>query len=262
MTYSRLENIVKGVLLELSRPRHFYVDALVYARDILGEMSMDDMRIVTPVLLDINEFGESTLPCGYVDYVEVGVRVGQLVRPLVQQDAINSLPNLNSLGQQVTYSADPPVDTISPNQSPLLVNVPVGLYWGTVTINDYGENIGRLFGWGGGDVGDTFKIIRERNIIQTNETLGYDKLMLYYIDNGTSCNAASQVDVYANSAIRTYIKWQFRENSRSYGLGERQMSYQEHLRQRGVYRARKDDMTINDIKRIMMKNYYQTPHPY
>jgi len=262
MTYARLNNIINSTLLQLGKSAHWYLDALVYARECVREMAMDDMKLVIPVLLDINDLGQSKLPSDYIDYVQVGVRTGQYMRPLVEQNSINPLPNYDNSGVQVTYANVPPADATGAISTAGLINIPVGLYWGTVVYNDYGENTGRLFGWGNAAINDTFKIIRERNIIQFNDYLGYDKAVLLYIGDGTNCTAASMVDSYAPQTITDFIKWQFKENSRTYGIGDKQWAKAQYENSRQVYRARKSDVTITNIKRSLQNNYYLVPHPY
>jgi hypothetical protein len=254
MKYTSIDTIVRSVLLQQGKPLHFYIDCLIYGRECLRELYFDDLQVINTVLLDVHTTGNYIdLPCDFVDWVKVGIRVGQMVKPLVQDQSINPLHNYNSSGAIVDYVQSPP------DATNLLYTFPISLFWGTTTINEYGESIGRLFGWGAGYESDTFKYLPERNQIQLNESLAVDKIVLEYIGNGMSCDAATQVDVYAMQTITDYIKWQLKENSRSYSDGEKERLRQIYLGQRIILRARKDELTINDMKRIDQRNYMATP---
>lgn len=255
MKFTSLDHIIRSTLLQLGKPIHWYVDCMVYSRECFRELTFDDLQVINTQLLTVDESGVFVdLPCDYVDFVKVGIRVGQMVRPLVQSNSINPLHNYNSDGDITTYLANP-TDVTN-----VMYQYPIGLFWGTTTINDYGENIGRLFGWGAGYESDTFKVLPGRNQIQLNESITEGEIVLQYISDGGDCDAATQVDAYAQATITSYIKWQMKCNSRSYGIGDAQYSEMEYNKQRQILRARKNSMTIDDLKRILQKNYIASPH--
>lgn len=236
--------------MQTGKPLHWYIDCLVYARECFRELSLDDLQVVNTILLTVQADGNYVnLPNDFCDWVKVGVPTGQLVKPLVEQNSINRLHKYNSNGQITNYT------NTQQQATDIIYTFPISLFWGTTTINDYGENIGRLFGWGQGYESDTFKYLPERNQIQLCEAISVDQIVLEYIGNGMSCDAATQVDVYAMQTITDYIKWQLKENSRSYGDGEKERLRQIYLGQRVILRARKAGWTTEKIKRIYQKNY-------
>ena len=128
-----------------------------------------------------------------------------------------------------------------------------------VRYNDYGENIGRSFGFGAGHQEDTFQIFKERNQIQLDQTYSVENIVLQYVSDGQEADAATQIDPYAIKTIQAYIGWQTRENNRNYNMGERQMAQNEYVRERKILRARKADWSVEKIKRIVQKNSQASP---
>jgi len=257
MTVVSLDSIVRNVLMQRQYPLHWYIQFLVYARNCLQEISMDDLYVVNTKLLPVNAVNAVDLPPDFLDYVKVGVQVGQTIRPLVEDNGINRLTKLNSNFEPVPYlqaeSSDPSeVQQQNLGYSPNFFN-----YWYTINWNLYGENIGRYFG--GNAYADTFSLIRERNQIQLHEKLNIDYLYLEYVSNGMNTNAATMITPYAFATIEAFILWKLKEHSRTYSIGERQIAEQQYIQQRKILRARISSLTISELKRIVNKNIYAAP---
>lgn len=254
MKYYTVDSIVRNVLLRRGYPLHWYVQFLVSAKDCLREMALDSMPIINTALIDVETTGNYiNLPCDFVDWTKVGIRVGQYVKPLVQRDSINRLHHYDSDGNIDNYedTTDVPTDA----DTPIIFGSPV-FFWDTVTWDTYGEFTGRLYGFSGaGSNFDTFKYLPERNQIQLNQNLQVDKIVLEYISDGMSCDAATQVDVYAVATIEAYIIWQLKEQGRHYTMGERQLAEREYLKQYDIFRARMNPLTIEDLRRAIYRNY-------
>lgn len=234
---------------------HFYLDTLLASFFVLNELIYDDLRIINTKLLPVDQnLNTAELPSDFIDVVQVGVKVGQLVRPLVPQDSINNLQNFNASMQPIPYNQKNP-DGSTP--FPLYYGGLLGTYWNTSHYNNYGENTGRYFGFGTGAQADTYKIIPNRNQIQINENLQVDNIVFQYV-GGANVDAATQVDPYAVATIEAYILWQLKEHRNDIGLGEKQMAEQYYINQRQILRARKNPLTIELLKRIMSKNTKQS----
>lgn len=258
MQYQTLDSIIKSLLLKKGYPIHYYMQFLVSARDALREISLDDLKVVNTVLLTLNSYYAVDLPCDFVSETKVGARAGQFVRPMSSTDKINSLPYYNSQGQIAPYPQDTQGDLSDAIENSSWFGFS-SLFWRLTTSNEYGENIGRLFGWGAGVENDIYKVIPERGIIQFVQNINCSQIVLEYISNGMSCDAATQVSPYAWATIEAYINWQHKENNRTYGIGERQMAEQEYIKQRKILRAREGAMTIFDLKRIVQRTSYASP---
>jgi hypothetical protein len=240
MKFTSIRAIAKSVLLQTQRPLHYYLQAIKSASDCLRELHLSHLRVVNTRRLTVNSYGAVDLPCNTVDIVQVGLPVGQFVRPLHQQQGINRLVNLDSTGAKVTYGS---IATDAEN-----------IVGGTIMYNDNEEAIGRFFGFNDGLLTDTYKFLPERNQIQLNEDLGATEIILVYIDNGSYCDAATKVDPLAQDCIEKYIKWQFSPNKDNQ-LSPEGRTYTLALR---ILRARKSGVTLEDIKRVFMSSVKPT----
>lgn len=255
MSYISLDMVIRSTLLQKGYPLHWYVDALIHGREIVRDISYDVLPVITPVVLVPNAQNAVDLPCAFHDIVKFGVEVGQKIRILVSDDSINRIVNTDSNGNPIRYT---PTNNNPNSPTNLYYTYPVSYFWGVTPFNEYGEFTGKLFGWGDSSQ-DTYKYIVERNQIQLNENIVVDKVYLEYIDNGMTCSAASKINSYAMRAISTYILWQFKEMNRNYSLGECQAAKAIHDLEMRKLIARIDPLTVTTIKRIVTRNYVQTP---
>jgi len=118
------------------------------------------------------------------------------------------------------------------------------------TGKDYGAKINRA---------DSFDVFPERNEIQLNNNLGADFIILEYISDGSEIDNATQITPYAKSTLEAYINWKVKENSRSYGEGERQRAEQLFIKEHKRLRARMSNLTLNDIRASIYKNSSGAP---
>lgn len=253
MTFFSLDAAVRNMLLKRRYPLHFYIDFLVYGKDCLRELSLDSLKIVNTKIIPVDATDNSAqIPNDYTDYVEVGIPTGQTIRPLVEDNNITPLQHFDSNFNITRYDA---VSTDTQG-SPLYYGYLMPMVWNTVTFNDYGENIGRLFGWGAGQQTDTFTIVNERNVIQLKEVISTKNIVLKYISDGMDADAASQIPTYAYQSIQDYMVWQMKENNRNYSDTERERAKNEYNKSVRILRARLSDITIEKIKRIAQQKYY------
>lgn len=225
-----LDAITRSVLQQRQLPIHYYLQYLKHAADCFREFHYDTLRVINPVRLPVSPTGVVQLPCDYVDFVKIGVEVGQMVKPLYQSDAINRLDKLDTAGKPINY---PDADG-------------GGIIAGSnITQNDNGEFIGRIYGFSNKVLDDTYKVIPERNIIQINQSLGLTEIILEYISNGTQKNNFTKVDVLAQNAIECYMKWQASPSADNEYSAEAKKFTQACRK----LRARKNPLTAADILR-------------
>jgi len=260
MTTASLDYIVKNYLLKRGYPLHWYMQSMVYAADCLRELTFDDLRVINTKILPVDQtINAAELPEDYQDYVTVGVMIGQRIKPLVPTSTLNPL---TSLDVNQNYAEQDWQDTTTPpgsNENQLYYGALPYAQWFTVHYNDYGENIGRFFGLGAGYQEDTFQVFKERNQIQLDQKFSVENIVLQYISDGQSADAASQIDPYAIRTIQAYIDYQMKAHNRTYGVGERQVSENNYVKERKILRARKSDWSIEKIKRIVQKNTMGAP---
>ena len=257
MKWYCLDMIIRNVLLRCGYSMHWYMDALVYAKDILRQLALDDARYVSARKIAVTQPGNYVnLPCNCVDVTKVGLEVGQLIKPLAQRDGINNLHAYDSAGAITDYTQLPSATSA---EGFFTYGWPSNLVWGMVDFNEYGETTGRFYGIGSGSEWDSYKLLPERGQIQLSESIVTDYLYIEFIDDGLGCDAATKVDPYAQDVIEAYILWQFRLHNRTAGASEVVMRKTEYDSQRQIYRARLDPLTYNDIKRILQRAYYAAP---
>ena len=252
MTTVTLDSIVKNVINQRRYSLHWYMEFLIYAADCLREITFDSLQVINTKLIPVNQFNEAFLPNDYQDYVFVGGQRGQKIYPLVETNGLSQLNSYDSNFNQQTYA-----DADKSQQSE--VQIYNGLFpfttWYTIHYNSYGENTGRYFGSGGIYV-DTYTIVKAQNKIQLNESVVLDSVYLQYISNGQNSDAATTIDGYAQKTIEAYIMWQFKENNRTYTMGERQVAEAYFNQQHKILRARKSDLTPQVLKRFIQKNSF------
>lgn len=254
MTTVTLDQIVRNMLLKKGYPIHFWLPFMVYAKDALRESAFDELLIINTKKLVVNAQNSVDLPNDYVDFVNVGVQSGQNVKPLVETDKINPLVARTSTFQPTTYGA-----LASNANNQIFFGTLYPFYYNTVYWNDFGEPMGRMFGLGAGVQDDVFSVFPERGQIQLTERLSIDHIILEYISDGMTADAATKVTPYAYECISSYINWQHKEGNRTYGEGERERAKEEYISQRMVLRARKSDLTMERVIRTFQKGTYGSP---
>ncbi len=250
MTTSSLDSIVRGILLRKGFPIHFYIDALIAARDTLRDISMDSLGIINTKIIELDDGFSATLPDDFTDDIECSVLVGQFLRPLVPVRNMNPLIHRDSSGNPAQWGDDN--QTADAN---VFNSLAAGYFWRTITWNQYGENVGRLFGYNSGYT-DTYQIFRERNQIQVNYQVGVTKIVLKYISDGMNVDAASHIETYAIPTIEAGILWQLKEMNKTYSEGEKERSRQLFNNEHAKLRARKAGWSIAKIKRIAQEASY------
>jgi len=246
MQYTSLNHIVKSVLNQKGYSIHWYFQYLKYAADCLRELNFGSLLTVQTRKIPVDAYGRAPLPCDFVDKVKVGLVAGQMIKPLVQNNGLNRLSNLDDDGNVITYASTSfEGDTAS--------------FFSTqadIVVNDNGEFIGRGFGYRGSNLRDGYKILRERGEIQLSEQIQTDYIILEYISDGTSLpNAATRVHPYAQQCIEAYVFWKGSPN-RDNPLSPES---EEFNRKHRVLRARLNGLTVDDVKRILNRNKQAAP---
>lgn len=249
MRFITIDNIVRSTLMQKGWSLHWYIQALKFASDCLRELTFDSLKNINPVALPVSSTGTVDLPCDYVDMVKIGLQRGQKIKPLVQEDSINRLQNKDSNGVPILYS-EPQQDNIDIRFTPFLLE--------SEFVTDNYEPRGRLFGFSAGWLNDGYKVLRERGQIQLDQNITDTQIYLEYISDGQSSDNATMIHPYAQKTIEAYIFWQFKEHSRTYGAGERQLAQNEFNAQRRILRARLNGLTKYDYIRIVRKGYSAT----
>lgn len=253
MTVISLDAITKNILLKRGYSLHWYIDFMVYAKDGMREIAFDtDILTIRYAVLpiDSNTF-TAQLPADYKDYTRVFVRTNQYIRPLVEDDSLDTIPNYDSDFVNHPYSDG--VQTQSSAEQNAFFPSYMSGYWWMANWNAFGENLGRYFG-GASTYIDTFKINKAANEIKINERLACTEIVVEYIGDGMDADSATHIDGYAQNAIESYCLYQFFLHNRTYSQSDSELAYQKYIQERQILRARLSSLTIDNLKRIIQRN--------
>jgi hypothetical protein len=249
MVVTSLHKITNNILLKRGYSTHWYLQFLVYSKDCLRELSLDgEIDTLRSVLLPLNDNNAIEIPNDYVDYARVSARQGQYLHPLVEDNSLNIIPNYDSDFVLQPFAEDT-IDTTA-SAAAIYYSGYMSPYWWLTNFNNFGENTGRFFG-GVGGMSDTFRVNKQRNEIKINENLAITHAVLEYVGDGTSADSATQIDVNAFATIEAYALWQFKEHNRTYSPSEAEMQRQIYINERQILRARKSDLDLIKLKRII-----------
>lgn len=254
MTYISIDAIVKNILLKRGYPLQYYLDFLVYCKDGLREIAFDDpIFTVRYVALPVNQNDNTVeLPNDYQDYTRVSAWVDGYLRPLVENNNLQLIPNYNQSFEVEPYSDGVAIAT-QQQQNLLYSNNFLTPYWYIVNWNNFGENIGRWFG-GIGSYIDGFRINKTMNQIKIDDNLFIQNIALEYISDGMDADSATKIDSYAQNAIEAFALWQFYLHNRTYSQGEAEAMYNHYAIERTILRGRLSDLNLDNLKRAVQAN--------
>lgn len=251
MNFTSLDNITRSVLLQKALPLHWYCQMLKYASDCVRELSFDSLQAINSVILQIDKRDFTVdLPCDYIDWIKVGVPQGQFVRPLVQKDSFNRLTNFTPQGVPTTYGAGTPQNIDFPFWPG---------FWMFQNIDDLGESVGRLYGFGAALYHNGFKVLRERGQIQLSQGLRACEIVLDYISSGQSISNATKIDPLCQAAVEAYMDWKYKSHSKRFSPAEAETAFGHYKIELRRFRARKSNLTCADIKQTIFANYIGAP---
>lgn len=253
MVVTSLDAITKNILLKRGYSLHWYIDFLVYCKDGLREISLDEniqtlRRVVVPVNQDTFR---ADIPADCQDIARVYLRTDQFLRPLVEDDSLDIIPNYDSNFNVQPYAQGVASQAASQNNQFQTFNN--SGYWWMCNWDVYGENLGRQFG-GVGSYIDTYRVDKAANEIKFNERLAITEAVIEYIGDGMDADNATHIDVYAKETIERYAMWQFYLHNRTYSTGEANSMEQGYLQERIRLRARVSDLTLDKVKRAVQRN--------
>lgn len=246
MRLTNLDQIVRRWLLENGLSIHYYAEGLFHASTCLRELHFDTLKWVNTRQLPVNGQFAADLPEDFVQEVMVGIPAGGRFQKVSRGTNINPLRAATQQGPYTSYIGATPDEDNDP-QTGILFG-PATWYW---NYNDYGEPTGGFYGVGGGAKNNGYEIIFERRQIQFYETFTSDEILLMYVSDGQSLDAASQIDTRAFSTIQSYIQWK-RSMNRDNNFSPEGQSFWNNRR---LLRARISNLSISDIKEIVRKNY-------
>jgi hypothetical protein len=243
MQFTNLDTISRRRLLEKGLPLHFYIKTLTLAASALRELSQLKLQVINTVRLPLNDYYAVDLPsdCSANSVLGVFIPSGQRLAPVSKDDSLSPLRTKDATGTFTTYGDD----------EDSLYGYSGTWFWNT---SDWGEYTGGEFG-GSGRRSNGWKLVRERRQIQLTETFTHEAVVLKYVSNGLSANAASEIDPEAWSAIQSYVDWKDSPNADFKDSGEARTFYNE-LRLLG---SKLNPLTTDDILDIVRGSAKASP---
>lgn len=259
MKLETLDNIVRSSIISNGLTIHWYFDFLHSSIRCLREINLNVLRNTKSVILTIDNNGNSSLPCDYVDYVRIGFMDGQYVRPMTTNNAINNIVNRDSNGIAIpypTYEGDPVYGNV--------LSLDYGYYfWYYNSMSPYAYRSGGIYGYEG-NTGNSFKILENQGRIQFDQTFKGSNAVLDYISDGfdtSECNCSTLVSIYAIDTIEKYNTWQYLKTDprkiKMLPLAEN--DYYLALKRLG---SRMNPITDEDIRNAFRKGYVSTPKSF
>ena len=249
MITTTLDSIVRRGLLETGYSIHWYPELLFHGASAIRELHFDTLQVINSVNLPVGAYGEVNLPDDFVDDVSVCIPAGQSLNALPKQDWITPIRIHDSTGAYTPYST---LNDTDEGEAETIFGFPASWTWFN-NFDDYGSPTGGFYGANGGTQAG-YKVIRERRQIQMTENFIDSNIVLLYISDGQSVNAASQIDPQAFAAIRAYTEWKRSRNANNEHSPEGSAWYN----QRRILRSRLNPVTVADIKNIIRNNYKAT----
>ena len=225
------------------------MELFVHGSTGVRELSFDSLQIINSISLPVNSYGAVDLPGDCVDDLAVCIPSGQSLINLPKQDWITPLRLKDSGGNFVPYS-DLTTATSATNNFFGFPFTGWSFFW---NVNDFVEPTGRFFGAKGGTKSG-YQIFKERRQIQMSEDFINSHIVLLYISDGQSIDAASQIDVQAIQCIRAFQNWKMSPNRDNENSPEGRHWHN----QRRLLRARLNPLTKVDILNIIRNSYTAT----
>lgn len=248
--YATLDSIVNSVIADLGEDStHNYDKYLHWGIEGLQDFHMDSAQEVKTVKLAMNDYNAIDWPSDYVDWVKVGIQVGDKVRTFGVNSDIPLSLDVDDCGNP-TLLAEGDCNALPDNSDGF------GGYWFNNYINDHGEIIGGFFGIGGasGGIGH-YTVNKERKQIQFDSSVTRTTAYLEYIGTGFDPCETTVVNQYAKKLIKNYIHWQRATFKFGAVSGEAQAWERRFDNEYRLVRGRLNDLTPQGIIELTRRNY-------
>ncbi len=249
--YATISDIVFEVIADLGEGGTHYFDRyLNYALRGAQEWHFDSAQEVKTIVIPMNGYNAIDFPEDYVDWVKVGIQLGDKIKTFGANDQSIALYH-----GETDECGNPELNAAHVCDLPINVNG-YGGYWFSNIFNSYGENMGKQFGYGGGkNCLGAWKVNKERRQIQFDSTVTRTNVYFEYISNGFNPCGETVINQYGRNMLRTYIHWQRSVFKNGAASSESQVWKEEFDEQRRLARARVFDLSISEILELTRQNY-------
>lgn len=243
--YTTIDSLVRSSLMSHGLTIHYYTTFLHFALKGLKEISFDTIGRITTAKLEVNAFRETTLPPDFIDYIRVGWLRNRNIIPLGSYSSFVRTANTDAQGQQIEYNASQGTVVSQATYDP----------FASYQISPYGEDLGRMYGLGGGSRNDIFQIVPERNILLLGDIFSAgDFIYMEYIASGNYSSADALFHPYAEEALEAYIAFKYAEQ-RTSRVADVQRAEKNWYNEHRKLRARLNGLTKEDMIRISRDHF-------
>lgn len=249
--YATVDSIVNAALADLGEgSTHKYDQFLHWALECLQDFHMDSAQEVKTVKLAMNDYNSIDWPADYVDWVKIGIQVGDKVKTFGVNDDIPLAFDFDDCGNPEKLAVG------DCNALPENCGDWFGGYWFNNYVNDHGEILGKFFGIGGGRTGiGYYNVNKERKQIIFDSRVARTTVYMEYIGTGFNPCETTVVNQYAKKLLKYYIHWQKARFKFGSASSEAQSWKQEYGDEYAIVRARLSDLTPAKIVQLSRKNY-------
>jgi hypothetical protein len=251
MELDTVDSIVRGALIDVGETTsHKYPKFLQWGLEAFKDYIFDSAQQTITVRLPMNNLKQVVLPNDYIDWVKVGIQCGDRIKILNVNDDIARIHATDDCGCPVPFEKDCEFNHL--RNDALLLG---GYYF--FNFNQFGENLGGIYGHGGGYHERGFTVIKEASppVIQLDGRINNTMIYLEYLASGFCPGKETLVNPYFAKAIKEYIHWRRLHFSGAVGqAAEAERIYYNEL---SKARYREMALTTSDILRASRRYYGQ-----
>lgn len=274
MNYITLRQVIDDFILTLDGDDYVSTASDVAIRNFalrgIREFGFDITSKVRSIKRTVETNNTVTLPDDYVDMIKLGtVDDDGLVYVLGQNKNLNYSRKYTT-AQNTNDSAGGPLDI----EENIIIDrqdskTPTTGTTGEVDVVDgfdsyifrnyiYENSLGRLYGFGGGQMEGDYRINLDQNRIELEVNSGVTEVVMEYVaDEARSTNPV--IHVYAEEALRSYIYYKLCERKSNVPANEKARARAEYYNERRKAKARLSNFTKEEAFRTIRKNYKQSP---
>jgi len=226
----------------------------------IREMGFDMLKRVRSVKLSVNSNDTVTLPDDYVDLVKIGVvKSDGLVYVFGENKNINYSQKYDSdaAGNFIDSDGDGIYDRVEAKTGGTSSGVFGDDDYVVFSNYIYQNNIGQIYGLGGGYYEGEYRLNHDQNRIELSGVQHSEVVIEYIADEARSVSPTVQVE--AEEALRSYIYYKLIERKSSVPMGEKARARQEYYNERRKANARLKAFSAEEALKTIRKNFKQSP---
>lgn len=237
-------------------------DTLVhnYALRGIREMGFDILQRVRSIKLTVNSNDTVDLPDDFVSLSKIGV-VGAdgVIQVLTNNPNINISQKYKKSGSLLVDSNGDGVYDRVDSKTPTLDTEKIDQRdYVTFSNYVYQNNVGQLYGLGGGIYVGEYRLNHDQNRIELSVDGSITEVVIEYIaDEARSENPT--VHVMAEEALRAYIYYKVIERKRTVPAGEKARARSEYFNELRRANSRLQSFSKEDALQVIRKNFKQAP---